>query len=432
MNRLLLLILIPFVLLNCSFNPNSKIWNKEDNKFEDDKNLKKINFIDKQKTIELNPSVKIDLLDVNTKENFDINQNNFGSLRYQGSLEKIANYKFTKFNNINELNFEPLFLRDSLIFFDKKGSIIHYDKKSNIIWKKNYYKKSEKKLNPKLSFYKKDKNIVVIDDIGKIYLLNSFNGDLIWMNNNTYPFNSGIKSSKGKLFGVDLNNTLRCYEIKDGSKCWKYQTESSLTLSDSKHSIIIYKDNVIFSNSLGDITSIDISSGSVDWQLPTQSNLILSKTYNYRNSKLVGDNKSVYFSNNQNQFYSANIETGIINWENKVNSSLTPVIINNFIFTISEEGFLYILQKKEGNIIKITDLYKGYKTKDRKKIKPVGFLIANEKLYLSNNNGILVIVDISTGKVIKTQKISRGPLSKPFINNNRLYIIKNGSIIEYN
>ena len=25
-------------------------------------------------------------------------------------------------------------------------------------------------------------------DIGKIYLLNSFNGDLIWMNNNTYPF----------------------------------------------------------------------------------------------------------------------------------------------------------------------------------------------------------------------------------------------------
>ena len=199
----------------------------------------------------------------------------------------------------------------------------------------------------------------------------------------------------------------------------------------SKHSIIIYKDNVIFSNSLGDITSIDISSGSVDWQLPTQSNLILSKTYNFRNSKLVGDNKSVFFSNNQNQFYSADIETGIINWENKVNSSLTPVIINNFIFTISEEGF-HILQKKEGNIIKITDLYKGYKTKDRKKIKPVGFLIANEKLYLSNNNGTLVIVDISTGKVIKTQKISKGLLSKPFINNNRLYIIKNGSIIEYN
>lgn len=139
-----------------------------------------------------------------------------------------------------------------------------------------------------------------------------------------------------------------------------------------------------------------------------------------------------FFSNNQNQFYSADIETGIINWENKVNSSLTPVIINNFIFTISEEGFLYILQKKEGNIIKITDLYKSYKTKDRKKIRPIGFLIANEKLYLSNNDGTLIIVNISTGKVIKTQKISRGPLSKPFINNNRLYIIKNGSIIEYN
>ena len=51
MNRLLLLILIPFILLNCSFNPNSKMWNKEDNKFENDKNLKKINFTDNRKQL---------------------------------------------------------------------------------------------------------------------------------------------------------------------------------------------------------------------------------------------------------------------------------------------------------------------------------------------------------------------------------------------
>ena len=432
MNKLLILILIPFLILNCSFNPNSKIWNKEKERFKDNKDLKKINFDQKKPTEELNASIKINLSNIKSKKNYEIIQNNYGFLKYAGLLEKNNSYKFTRFKDLNQMNFEPLFLNNGLIFFDNKGSIIRYDNKSKIIWKKNYYSKFEKKLNPKLSFLKKDKNIFIIDNLGKIYSLNALNGELIWMKKNTYPFNSGIKTYEGKLFGVDLNNTLRCFNLNDGSKCWKYQTETSLTVSDTKYSIILYKDNVIFSNSLGDISSINISSGLVDWQLPTQSNLIQNKSYNYKNSKLVGDDKSIFFSNNQNQFYSVDIETGIINWENKVSSSLTPILSNNYIFTISDEGYLYIIQKNEGNILRINNIYKIFKPKDRKKIKPIGFIVGNKRIYLSNSNGIIIVIDISTGKVVKTQKISRETISQPFINNNNLYIIKNGSIVEFN
>ena len=141
-----------------------------------------------------------------------------------------------------------------------------------------------------------------------------------------------IKISQEKLFAVDYNNILRCFNKKDGSQCWKYQTETSLTLSNTKYSIILYKDNVIFSNSLGDVTSIDISSGTVNWQIPTQSNLILNQSYNFKNSRLVGDDNSIYFSNNQNQFYSIDIKNGFINWMNQINSSLTPILIQDTIF----------------------------------------------------------------------------------------------------
>ena len=117
---------------------------------------------------------------------------------------------------------------------------------------------------------------------------------------------------------------------------------------------------------------------------------------------------------------------------NQINSSLTPILIQDTIFTISDEGYLYTLQKKEGNIIRINDIYEIYKPKERKKIKPIGFKIGNEKLYLTNNDGKILVVDLSTGKVVKTQKISRETISKPFINNENLYIIKNGSIIKFN
>ena len=432
MNKVFVLILIPFFLYSCSLNSNSKIWNKEQNKLEKSKDFKKIDFEEKKEVTELNSSIKINFSNIQLNENSLNDQNNFGSLKYLGMLEKVGSFKFSKFKDINNLNFKPLFLENGLVFFDKKGSIIRYDENSKIIWKKNYYSKSEKKLSPKLSFYKEKENIYIIDTIGKIYSIDILNGDLNWKNNNNYPFNSEIKISQEKLFAVDYNNILRCFNKKDGSQCWKYQTETSLTLSNTKYSIILYKNNVIFSNSLGDVTSIDISSGTVNWQIPTQSNLILNQSYNFKNSRLVGDDNSIYFSNNQNQFYSLDIKNGFINWMNQINSSLTPILIQDTIFTISDEGYLYTLQKKEGNIIRINDIYEIYKPKERKKIKPIGFKIGNEKLYLTNNDGKILVVDLSTGKVVKTQKISRETISKPFINNENLYIIKNGSIIKFN
>ena len=54
------------------------------------------------------------------------NQNNYGSQSYDGLIKKVGNYKFSKLENVNQLNFKPIFLDDGLIFFDKKGSIIRY------------------------------------------------------------------------------------------------------------------------------------------------------------------------------------------------------------------------------------------------------------------------------------------------------------------
>ena len=203
-------------------------------------------------------------------------------------------------------------------------------------------------------------------------------------------------------------------------------------MSNSKFSLIIIKNDVIFSNSIGDITAVNINSGLITWQLPTQSSNILNETYNFKISKLVSDENSIYFSNNKNQFYSIDYKTGTINWINEINSNLTPIINDNFIFTVSNEGYLYVLDKIKGNIIRINYLFENYKLKIRKKIKPIGFSIGNTNLYLTNNDGKMIIVDLNSGKVIDIQKISGNLVSKPFIYNQNLFVIKNGSITQYN
>jgi len=431
-NRIIILIIALIFLNQCSFKENSRIWKDKENKLEAQKNIKKVFLEDKKITSEFNQELKLDLSIIKFNNKIIDNKNNYGSQNYKGLIDKIGNYKFSKFEDINQLNFKPIFLDDGLIFFDKKGSIIRYNDKSKVLWKKNHYSKSEKKLKPKLNFVQDDENLLITDSIAKYYSVNINSGELNWSKNNIYPFNSDIKKYKNKIFVIDYKNTLRCYNVSDGNECWNLKTEDSFTISNSKFSLIVISDKVIFSNSIGDITAVDIETGVIIWQLPTQSSSIINETYNFKISKLVSDGNSIIFSNNKNEFHSIDVKTGTINWINEINSNITPIITGNLIFTVSNEGYLIVIEKNKGNIIRVTDLFKNYKLKKRKNIKPVGFVIGNTNLYLTNTDGKMIIVDLSLGDIKKIEKISGDFISRPFIFNQNLFVIRNGSIIQYN
>jgi len=431
-NRIIILIIALIFLNQCSFKENSRIWKDKENKLEAQKNIKKVFLEDKKITSEFNQELKLDLSIIKFNNKIIDNENNYGSQNYKGLIDKIGNYKFSKFEDINQLNFKPIFLDDGLIFFDKKGSIIRYNDKSKVLWKKNHYSKSEKKLKPKLNFVQDDENLLITDNIAKYYSVNINSGELNWSKNNIYPFNSDIKKYKNKIFVIDYKNTLRCYNVSDGNECWNLKTEDSFTISNSKFSLIVISDKVIFSNSIGDITAVDIETGVIIWQLPTQSSSIINETYNFKISKLVSDGNSIIFSNNKNEFHSIDVKTGTINWINEINSNITPIITGNLIFTVSNEGYLIVIEKNKGNIIRVTDLFKNYKLKKRKNIKPVGFVIGNTNLYLTNTDGKMIIVDLSLGDIKKIEKISGDFISRPFIFNQNLFVIRNGSIIQYN
>jgi outer membrane protein assembly factor BamB len=429
----LIIIVISLVFLNhCSLNENSRIWKDKDQKIDNPKNVKKIFSEEKKITIELNQKLKLDFSKSKTNNKIVDNKNDYGFQNYSGLINKVGNYKFSKFDDIDQLNFKPIFLNDGLIFFDKKGSIYRYSNSQKVLWKKNYYSKAEKKLKPKLNFILEGENLLVTDNIAKYYSININSGELNWSKNNTYSFNSEIKKHKNRIFVVDYKNTLRSYNINDGSELWNLQTEDSFTISNTKFSLIIINDMVVFSNSIGDITAVDIKTGLIIWQLPTQSSKMINETYNFKTSKLVSDGKSIFFSNNKNEFYSVDAKTGTTNWINKINSNLTPIISGNFLFTVSNEGYLYLVEKNEGNILRITDLYKDYKIKNRKDIKPIGFAIGDTRLYLTNTDGKMIIVELDFGKVISIEKVARNFTSRPFIYNQNLFVIRNGSIVQYN
>jgi len=432
--RFLTTFLLFIFITNCSFDKHSGFWTKDKKVEREKQKVIKVLFEDERVLEnEFNPGLKINLkaklINNSFINNFD---NNNGRINYNGNLKSVSRFKFSKIDNFDQFEPEIIFSNNNVIFFDTKGSILKFDNSSKLIWKKNYYSKTEKKIKPILFFANNKDTLVVVDSISKFYAMDINTGKLLWSKNNSAHFNSQVKVSKDKFLAIDSKNVLRCYSIKDGSEIWKMKTERALIKSTKKLSLLIVDNIVYFNNSTGDITAVDIDNGELLWLTPTQSSEVYGQSFFTKSSNLVADNNSIYLSNNKNGFFSLDIKTGILNWKQNVNSTLTPTLVDNLIFTITMEGFLVVIDRLQGNIIRITDIFKQFKKKKRLKIKPVGFILGSENIYLTTSHGRLMVIDVTLGRTISMLKIDNDKISRPFVLNQNLYIIKENSIIKLN
>ena len=434
MNKILGLFLVFILISNCSLDKKSGLWT-ESKKIETVNDLV-INELFKNEEAfnkEFNSNVKIQLKSNPTKNSFVNNlNNNNGRVSYNGSLKNISRFKFSTIDNFDQIEPEILFYGDNIIFFENKGSIFNFDKFSKLIWKKNFYKKFEKKAKPELSLANDKKTLIVADNLAKYYAMNIKTGELIWAKTNVAPFNSQIKIYDDKFFVTDLDNVLRCYSIKDGSELWNVKTDTAFIKSKKKLSLVILNGNIYFNNSIGDISAVDIKTGNLIWQTPTQSSLIYENSFLLETSDLIADDDVILLSNNRNEFFSFSANTGALNWQQKINSNIRPTLIENLIFTVTIEGFLVVIDNKTGNIIRITNVFDKIKKNKRSKIKPVGFIVGTKNIYLTTDNGLLILIDISSGRSSSILKVDNEKISRPFILNKNLFIIKDNSIIKLN
>mgnify|MGYP006133745097 FL=1 len=433
MNNIFKILLVFIFLTNCSFNKNSSFWKTEKIKKVELPQKEEIIKKEKKFSSEFNAKVKISLYAKAVNDSFLNNlDNNNGRINFNGNLKNISKYKFSAIKKFHQYDPEILFYKNDIIFFDNKGTIMRFNNDSELVWKKNNYTKPEKKQNPILFFAISKKILIVADNIAKYYALDIDTGEVLWSKNNTAPFNSELKVYKDRFFIIDYQDILRAYSIKDSKEIWNVKTDNSLIRTQKKLSMVIVKDKIYFNNSLGDISAVDVKSGELLWQNPTQSKLTFDESFFLKTSDIIADKQTLYFSNDKNQFFSLDIKTGSINWKQKINSILRPTLIDNYLFTISLDGFLFVIDKNSGNIIRITNLLKKFKPKQKNKIKFTGFIVGNENIYISTNYGRLFIAEISTGQIKSIIKIDKNKISRPFILNQKLIVITDNSIIKLN
>lgn len=428
-----IIIFICLLLFSCSSNNelSRKIWNKDKEKIKVKKDVEYISFKTKKETLskEINLSLEINISKSNLQYPNQL-KNHDGIIDYDNQFNELKKVNFKKISNPMFLKKELIFGEDYLILFDGDGTLIRLDKNFNEVWKKNFYSKLEKKNNPFLFFAQKNNILVIADNISKLYAINISTGELIWSKNHSSAFNSEIKISGDNFYVSDLNNLIMCISIKTGEQRWSFQSEYKFIKTLNKTSIVLDNNTVYFLNSVGDLTALDIRKGFLKWQISNQNNTLFNKYFLNQNSKVVMYDDSIFFSNN-NELYSIDKTNGFLKWKKKVQTVLSPIIADKYLFIVTSNNFFVILDKSTGKILRSNFILKDFNPKKIKNIYPNGFVASIKKIYLSMNNGELLTIDIKNGITSNRVKVSNKSISKPQIYNKDLFILKEDELLIY-
>ena len=439
----LIFFLIFILLVNCSFDNKTGIWSgskKEKRRIseleKEQKQTKVVDYIYSSKSVyskEISLTKKISIS--NPRKNLSwrmssLNQQNFLGNIYLSGIDniflkkKIGKNKFP----ISKIISSPLVFENNIIFSDNNGTIFNINQNGEINWKKNIYKKIYKKVYKNLVFSIYQNNIYVADNIGFIYSIGLNNGKLVWIKNHGIPIKSNIKVYKNKIFLINQDNRILCFNTKNGSKIWDIRSVPSfIKLQNFLSSAISKQGDVIAINSSGDLFKVNANNGKIDWSLNTLESTLAHATDFFKSSEIVIIDDNIIVSS-KSSLFSYNLNTGYTNWKQEVSSIGAPIIDGKNIFILTDNGYFVIIDKDTGIIISSTNILKILKKK-KQETKITGFIMGSGKIYSVTSNGYLIVSSPVSGKVEYFKKIGDPVTSTPIINNGKLYILTKNSRI---
>ena len=439
----LIFFLIFILLVNCSFDNKTGIWSgskKEKRRIseleKEQKQTKVVDYIYSSKSVyskEISLTKKISIS--NPRKNLSwkmssLNQQNFLGNIYLSGIDniflkkKIGKNKFP----ISKIISSPLVFENNIIFSDNNGTIFNINQNGEINWKKNIYKKIYKKVYKNLVFSIYQNNIYVADNIGFIYSIGLNNGKLVWIKNHGIPIKSNIKIYKNKIFLINQDNRILCFNTENGSKIWDIRSVPSfIKLQNFLSSAISKQGDVIAISSSGDLFKVNANNGKIDWSLNTLESTLAHATDFFKSSEIVIIDDNIIFSS-KSSIFSYNLNTGYTNWKQEVSSIGAPIIDGKNIFILTDNGYFVIIDKDTGIIISSTNILKILKKK-KQETKITGFIMGSGKIYSVTSNGYLIVSSPVSGKVEYFKKIGDPVTSAPIINNGKLYILTKNSRI---
>ena len=436
-NNNLLLIIFCIFLINCSFGPTTRIWNDLSKDLEIAKNRDntKLIFSSSKKFDEerkSNEAITISKPYKNQnwiQQNFT-NGNYVPHLIYQNKKNLIFKSKKLGKNKFNfiDVDFQPIIENDLVFFYDPSGTVFSYSlDEERLIWKYNFYRKRYKNIQKEINLHISSGGLIASDNLGFIYSLNKSSGKIQWAKSYGVPFKSNIKTDENNVFLINQDNKLYVIGEEKGDQRLDLETFPSFLKSNNKSNISLddSRKDAYFITSAAEIYSLNYRNRNINWLFNLTGTSTDKQVDLFYSSPIVHLDDEIFLSTSLSSF-SMNSRNGGLNWEFPFSTKIRPIILKNYVFLISKNGFLITLNRKTGKVVWSQNIFKNLKKlKNNKAGDITSILFVSDQIFVTTKNGYFLFLNYQNGEIINYAKVSKGFFSKPIIINETILIIDN-------
>jgi len=275
-----------------------------------------------------------------------------------------------------------------------------------------------------------DGRLYVTSGFGVIAALDAQSGSEIWVTRTSTPMHSAPTVAGGRLFAISDDNELFAFDADTGDVLWTYQAiiETARMLTSPSPAVI--DDVVIAPFSSGEVVALKAQNGGVLWQeaLDATGNLTPLATLNDIAAGPVIADGYVFATTQSGTFSAYDLRTGQQVWSQPAGSLGFPIVVGDFVYTVTTEGEVVCMSKTDGTVIWLTQLRVFQKQKKRKKrISWTGPIMVGERLLMMSSRGEAVEMSPYTGEIIRTFKVGGDIYVAPIVANNTVYYITDGA-----
>ncbi|AOC95870.1 Outer membrane protein assembly factor BamB precursor [Flavobacterium anhuiense] len=196
---------------------------------------------------------------------------------------------------------------------------------------------------------------------------------------------------KKSIYFTNSIGEIKSINLKNKSLNWKTETGNSIYFSP-----IIVKNNLVIGTIEGNLVGFDTQSGKQKWTIPVGGVLVGSP---------ISENNKIYTASST-AFICADAVTGKVIWQNNLPASYSqgkPLIQGDKIIFGVWDSYVYCLDKNTGKLI-----WKWNNGNDKQILYSAGnvnMVSTKNRLYFVTPQRFLTILDIETGKtLLRTQK----------------------------
>ncbi len=251
---------------------------------------------------------------------------------------------------------------------------------------------------------------------GTVVALDAASGKPVWTKKSEIPIREAPTAAEGRLFVVNAESELFCYNQADGAELWSQKglPENAEVLTSASPAVA---GNLVFvPYPSGEITAIDIKDGQPKWTESLASGDINSSASAIGEAvRPVVDREAVFAMSRGGQMVATSRDKGERIWTREIRGSQMPWVAGDVVFVVDATGKLIALNRKDGKARWVTQLPgKG---------RWSGPVLAGGKLWLASSKGELAAVDAVSGTIGHQVDLGSPVMIPPVVAEGRLYVL---------